>query len=218
MTAADLYGPHWFFRVHVVAESMLAAGFIHLALVFPTDRLGGRRGRALARRLRGRSRSWRPSISGRWRRRRPTRRCTSIASASHGLGALAIIGVVAYDLATTGRRWCAGGSASSRLGTLGAFALPGGAHGGVRGARRARAAERGRIHGVRLPAEPRLRDRQAGPLRDRRHAAARGDVCGRVDGDHGDLSRGAGAGRRAGAVAEPLAGHDGGLEPRDPAA
>lgn len=42
-TAADLYGPHWFFRLHVAAELWMAAGFCHLALVFPTDRLGARR-------------------------------------------------------------------------------------------------------------------------------------------------------------------------------
>jgi signal transduction histidine kinase len=42
LTGADLYGPHWFFRVHVAAESLATAGLIHLALVFPTDRLRGR--------------------------------------------------------------------------------------------------------------------------------------------------------------------------------
>lgn len=41
LTGADLYGPHWFFRLHVAAESMATAGLIHLALVFPTDRLRG---------------------------------------------------------------------------------------------------------------------------------------------------------------------------------
>ena len=38
-TAADLYGPFWFVRLHVVGESLVTAGFIHLALVFPTERL-----------------------------------------------------------------------------------------------------------------------------------------------------------------------------------
>src|SRR5690606_1146681 len=33
-TATDLYGPHWFFRLHVVAEAFMGAGFVHLALVF----------------------------------------------------------------------------------------------------------------------------------------------------------------------------------------
>lgn len=38
-TAVDLYGPHWFFRLHVAAEGMAAAAFAHLALTFPTNRL-----------------------------------------------------------------------------------------------------------------------------------------------------------------------------------
>lgn len=47
-TAADLYGPYWFFRLHVAAEVLMAAGFAHLALVFPSDRLGRRRTPVLA--------------------------------------------------------------------------------------------------------------------------------------------------------------------------
>jgi signal transduction histidine kinase len=39
LTAIDLYGPHWFFRVHIVSEAFIGASFVHLALVFPTDRL-----------------------------------------------------------------------------------------------------------------------------------------------------------------------------------
>jgi signal transduction histidine kinase len=38
LTATDLYGPHWFFRLHVVSEAFLFAGFVHLALVFPVAR------------------------------------------------------------------------------------------------------------------------------------------------------------------------------------
>lgn len=48
LTGIDLYGPHWFFRVHVLAESLLAAALFHLALVFPVDRLRARYGLALA--------------------------------------------------------------------------------------------------------------------------------------------------------------------------
>lgn len=43
ITAADLYGPHWFFRFHVLAETFVAPAFVHLALVFPTDRVRHRR-------------------------------------------------------------------------------------------------------------------------------------------------------------------------------
>ena len=38
LSAVDLYSPFWFFRLHVMGEALLPAGFIHLALVFPTDR------------------------------------------------------------------------------------------------------------------------------------------------------------------------------------
>lgn len=38
LTGADLYGPHWFFRLHVLGEAFFPASLIHLALVFPVDR------------------------------------------------------------------------------------------------------------------------------------------------------------------------------------
>lgn len=43
LTGADLYGPHWFFRLHVLGEAFFPAGFVHLALVFPIDRIRRRR-------------------------------------------------------------------------------------------------------------------------------------------------------------------------------
>jgi len=48
LTAVDLYGPHWFFRLHVWSEAFLPAGFLHLALVFPVDCLHHSRRRYLA--------------------------------------------------------------------------------------------------------------------------------------------------------------------------
>lgn len=39
LTAADLYAPSWFFRLHVLGEAFFPAGFVHVALVFPVDRL-----------------------------------------------------------------------------------------------------------------------------------------------------------------------------------
>lgn len=39
VTAADLYSPYWFFRLHVLGEAFFPAGLVHLALVFPVDRL-----------------------------------------------------------------------------------------------------------------------------------------------------------------------------------
>jgi signal transduction histidine kinase len=41
ITGVDLYGPHWFFRLHAAGECLLGVGLLHLALVFPTDRLRG---------------------------------------------------------------------------------------------------------------------------------------------------------------------------------
>jgi signal transduction histidine kinase len=38
-TGLDLYGPHWFFRLHIMAEALFPAGLLHLALVFPVDRV-----------------------------------------------------------------------------------------------------------------------------------------------------------------------------------
>src|SRR5262249_8398725 len=48
LTALDLYGPHWFFRLHIIGETLVAPGFFYLAAVFPTDRLQRRRRRAVA--------------------------------------------------------------------------------------------------------------------------------------------------------------------------
>lgn len=40
LTGADLYAPAWFFRLHVLGEAFFPAGLlVHLALVFPVDRL-----------------------------------------------------------------------------------------------------------------------------------------------------------------------------------
>ena len=49
ITASDLYSPYWFFRLHVATEAFYpAALLVHLAIVFPVDRLRGRRWRPLA--------------------------------------------------------------------------------------------------------------------------------------------------------------------------
>ena len=38
LTATDLYGPYWMFRVHAFFECLIFAGTFHLALVFPSPR------------------------------------------------------------------------------------------------------------------------------------------------------------------------------------
>jgi len=48
LTAMDLYAPHWFFRVHALAECFLPAVFIHLALFFPVRRTSVRRAAAVS--------------------------------------------------------------------------------------------------------------------------------------------------------------------------
>jgi signal transduction histidine kinase len=48
VTGADLYGPHWFVRLHLLAETLVAPAYIHLALVFPTTRLRTQRRTVLA--------------------------------------------------------------------------------------------------------------------------------------------------------------------------
>ncbi len=124
VTAADLYGPHWFFRLHVVAEAMLAAGFIHLALVFPTDRLARRRGLVLFA-------VYFPFglLAAAYQLALTTPSAYTavhlLASASHGVGALAIIGAVVWDLATTRSPLVRRRVGVVSLGTLMAFALPG---------------------------------------------------------------------------------------------
>lgn len=39
ITAADLYAPHWFFRFHLLTEAAFPAAAVHLALVFPLERI-----------------------------------------------------------------------------------------------------------------------------------------------------------------------------------
>lgn len=48
ITATDLYAPYWFFRLHILGETFFPAAAVHLALVFPRERLGRRRAFRLA--------------------------------------------------------------------------------------------------------------------------------------------------------------------------
>lgn len=42
ITAIDRHDPHWFFRLHLMAEALAVAALLHLAAAFPIDRLGRR--------------------------------------------------------------------------------------------------------------------------------------------------------------------------------
>lgn len=48
LTGAEIDGARGLLRLHVLAEAMVAPAYIHLALVFPADRMGRRRGLRLA--------------------------------------------------------------------------------------------------------------------------------------------------------------------------
>ncbi len=46
-TACDLYGPYKFFRLHMLAESLLPAAILHLAILFPTPWMNRKKGNML---------------------------------------------------------------------------------------------------------------------------------------------------------------------------
>ncbi len=100
ITAVDLYGPYWFVRLHVAAEALLAAGFLHLAAVFPTDRFGERRRRvivfiylAFAALV----------VVSEAAFERPAAYSTMhlVASASHGVAAILVIVAAVWDYVTS---------------------------------------------------------------------------------------------------------------------
>jgi signal transduction histidine kinase len=100
LTAADLYGPHWFFRLHVLGECAVAPALIHLALVFPTNRLGERRLRVL-------SHVYAPFLifAGLYQLALQTPRAYTVmhlvASGAQALGVMAIIATATYDVLTS---------------------------------------------------------------------------------------------------------------------
>src|SRR5262249_21295145 len=124
ITAGDLYGPHWFFRLHVVAESLMGAGLVHLALVFPTDRLGRRRGMLigglyfafLALAVSYETSLDSPSAS-------PAAHL--LATATTGLGATAMMAAVTWDFVASGSSLVRRRTSVVVLGCLAGFLVPG---------------------------------------------------------------------------------------------
>src|SRR5213076_3038890 len=176
-TAADLYGPYWFVRLHLLAESFLAPAFFHLALVFPTERLPRYRRRVLLG-LYGAfallaavyevvlgSPSAYTAVhllaTDPWARRADDHRGGHLQPGDEPLGARAAPGE------------CGRPRHARRLPD------PRRADGGLRLLRRQGAAQHRGLHGVPLPREPRLRDPQARPLRDRRPPPPHDHVRGR---------------------------------------
>jgi hypothetical protein len=124
ITAADLYGPHWFFRLHVVAESLMGAGFLHLALVFPTDRLRRHRRAVLAAvylplvALAG----WYEVVLA-----SPAAYTTAhlLATAAQGVAATAIIAAIVYDFVMSRSPLVRRRTSVVVLGSLVGFVVPG---------------------------------------------------------------------------------------------
>ena len=124
VTAADLYGPSWFVRLHVLGESMVAAAFFHLALVFPTDRLPSRRMTVLAAvylpfAILGavyEAVLYRPAAYS---------LVHLVATAAHGVAAIVIIGTMLYDLFASRSPLVRRRTGVVALGTFAAFVVPG---------------------------------------------------------------------------------------------
>ncbi len=124
ITAADLYGPHWFFRLHVLAETLLAPGFIHLALVFPTDRIRTHRHAVLLG-------VYTPfivlALFYEWALTRPSAYTTAhlIASASQGAAVFTIVACLIADFLATSSPLIRRRVAVVGLGTVAGVILPG---------------------------------------------------------------------------------------------
>ncbi|HZR81781.1 MAG TPA: ATP-binding protein [Candidatus Binatia bacterium] len=124
ITAGDLYGPHWFVRLHVLAESMLAPTFVHLALVFPTERFGAWRKRLLAA-LYGAFFAFAATYEAALSSPSAYTSMHLLASATHGAGAMTLIALVSWDLMSSRSALVRRRVAVVAVGTLSAFLLPG---------------------------------------------------------------------------------------------
>jgi len=123
VTAADLYGPGWFFRLHVCAEALVPASLLHLALVFPTERLRGQRAGLLrgAYMLCGGLAVVYEGVLG-----SPAAYTAAhlTATTAQGVGGLVLVICVAYDLLTTSSPHVRRQILFAALGILAAFFVP----------------------------------------------------------------------------------------------
>lgn len=122
-TAPDLYGPHWFVRLHLVAETLVAPAFFHLALVFPRERLAGSRPiilRGLYLAFGALAILYELALGS------PSAytQVHLLASGAQALGGAAIIAAVAHDLVTSPSVLVRRRIAIVALGTFAAFLLP----------------------------------------------------------------------------------------------
>ena len=123
ITATDLYGPHWFFRLHVVCEAFLAAGFLHLALVFPTERLPRYRRRVIV------SAYLASAVMAAVYELvlfspRAYATIHLLATATHGVAAILVVAAVGYDLLESPFALVRRRTGVVALGTLSAFLIP----------------------------------------------------------------------------------------------
>jgi signal transduction histidine kinase len=96
-TACDLYGPHWFVPIHVLAESLLGVAAIHLAVVFPAERLHRWR-RPLLASLYGAGTVFGVAYVAWLSDPDAYTAFHLVASASHALGAGVLVGCILWDL------------------------------------------------------------------------------------------------------------------------
>jgi signal transduction histidine kinase len=123
LTALDLYGPYWFFRLHIIGEILVGPAFLHLALVFPTDRLGKRRHLVIASiylsvaplAVLYESVLWSPRLYS---------LVHLAATALQAVGGIAIIAAVLFDLVTTRSPLVRRRLAIVGLGTAAGFLVP----------------------------------------------------------------------------------------------
>lgn len=155
LTAADRYGPYWFVRLHILAEALFPAGFVHLALVFPRNRL--RRGLPLL--LASYLGCLVLAVLYELARYRPVAYSAVhlAASTAQAVGGLTLIWTITYDLLTTHAKLVRRRVLVAALGTLAAFLLPTALMGSVGTEQRPRAGERDRSDRVLIPTQLRLR-------------------------------------------------------------
>jgi signal transduction histidine kinase len=122
-SAVDLWGPHWFVRLHVIAEVFVAPAFLQLVLVFPRERWPRHRGRILA----GLYLAFAAfAVVYELALASPSAYTTVhlIATAAHAAAAASLVGVAAYDRFTTRSALVRRRIGIAALGTLGAFLIP----------------------------------------------------------------------------------------------
>ena len=123
ITGADLYGPHWFFRLHVLTEALVPASLLHLALVFPTHRLRGARV-ALLLGVYGACGLLALAYEVLLYRPMAYSHVHLWATAAQGAGGLVLVATAAYDLLATTSAVIRRRTLAAALGTVAGFLIP----------------------------------------------------------------------------------------------